>query len=217
MGPSTTTMESPSAESFKELENALFNGKDLLNALEAYSKGIRQDPRNYILFPIDRGNAALEDFEAALAGETFLSRSCFCPRQSIYITPYNRLFTGSARSSHCTIDADRCIDLEPTFVKGYFRKASAELQLRKFDAAETTIKRAMKLESASSAECKAGFSRMLRSVEAHRKNEAEAGAEALPTPPRKKLTEFELGEEIGVGNFTRIMVAKHKATTKYML
>ena len=55
---------------------------------------------------------------------------------------------------------------------------------------------------------------MLRSVEAHRKNEAEAGAEALPTPPRKKLTEFELGEEIGVGTFTRIMVAKHKATNK---
>ena len=65
-------MESPSAESFKELGNALFNGKDLLNALEAYSKGIIQDPRNYILFSNrSRFNAALEDFEAALAGETF--------------------------------------------------------------------------------------------------------------------------------------------------
>ena len=72
LGPSTTTMESPSAESFKELGNALFNGKDLLNALEAYSKGIIQDPRNYILFSNrSRCNAALEDFEAALAGETF--------------------------------------------------------------------------------------------------------------------------------------------------
>ena len=65
-------MESPSAESFKELGNALFNGKDLLNALEAYSKGIIQDPSNYILFSNrSRCNAALEDFEAALAGETF--------------------------------------------------------------------------------------------------------------------------------------------------
>lgn len=158
--------------------NALFLAKDLIGALEAYSKGIDLDPSNYILFSNrSKCNAALADFDAALS------------------------------------DATRCVELESGFVKGYFRKASAELQLGKLDAAEATATRGMALEDATSEDQDSDFKHLMRSIAARRKRAAGATTE---TPSSKRLTakDFDIGEEMGVGNFTRIVLGTHKASGK---
>ena len=114
-------------------------------------------------------------------------------------------------------DAARCVELDPTFTKGYFRKASAELQLGDLEAAAATAASGMALEEAASSGQDSEFKRLVRSIAARQKQSA-GGAENLSSlpPPPKKLTakDFEMGHEMGVGNFTRIVLATHKASGK---
>jgi hypothetical protein len=57
----------PSAESLKEIGNAMFMAKDLMGALDAYSRAIALDAEGYVYYS-NRSmcNFALGDFDAAL-------------------------------------------------------------------------------------------------------------------------------------------------------
>jgi serine/threonine protein kinase len=103
------------------------------------------------------------------------------------------------------VDAIKCIELNPSFLKGHYRKASSEIELSRFDDAERTIADATTLEKvhASTANDSVRLSRLL---EAARRN-TEKGATQKFTPK-----DFTIGEEIGIGNFTRIVVATLKGS-----
>jgi chaperonin cofactor prefoldin len=61
-------------------------------------------------------------------------------------------------------DAKECIRLDPEFIKGYYRLATAQLELKSYDAAEATIKQGMTLDANNSQ-----LSRTLRSIKQARK------------------------------------------------
>jgi chaperonin cofactor prefoldin len=61
-------------------------------------------------------------------------------------------------------DAKECVRLDPEFIKGYYRMATAQLELKSFDAAEATIKQGMTLDANNSQ-----LSRTLRSIKQARK------------------------------------------------
>jgi chaperonin cofactor prefoldin len=61
-------------------------------------------------------------------------------------------------------DAKECIRLDPEFIKGYYRLATAQLELKSYDSAEATIKQGMNLDANNSQ-----LSRTLRSIKHARK------------------------------------------------
>jgi chaperonin cofactor prefoldin len=61
-------------------------------------------------------------------------------------------------------DAKECIRLDPEFIKGYYRLATAQLELKSYDSAEATIKQGMNLDANNSQ-----LSRTLRSIKQARK------------------------------------------------
>ncbi|KAL3924261.1 MAG: hypothetical protein SGARI_006068, partial [Bacillariaceae sp.] len=61
-------------------------------------------------------------------------------------------------------DAKECIRLNPEFIKGYYRLATAQLEMKEFDAAEATIKQGLSVEANNSQ-----LSRTLRSIKQARK------------------------------------------------
>ena len=68
-------------------------------------------------------------------------------------------------------DAKECIRLNPEFIKGYYRLATAQLELKQFDAAESTIKQGLSVEANNSQ-----LSKTLRSIKQARKIAANKSA-----------------------------------------
>lgn len=68
-------------------------------------------------------------------------------------------------------DAKECIRLDPTFVKGFYRLASAQLELEEFDAAQATIKQGLALDANN-----APLLKVLRSTKAKQKAAASAAS-----------------------------------------
>jgi serine/threonine-protein phosphatase 5 len=165
--------ELTTAEQFKDLGNALFVAKELLAALEAYTKGLGLEPRNHLLLS-------------------------------------NRAMVNSALSDHAAalLDAQACIDSEPTFVKGYFRRASAELQLNLLAEAAVSIAAGAALERL---EGKSEFTRLEKMLSARQRGDSEVPPAKAATPTSKDYI-FDAGSPIGEGNYTSIVCATHKVT-----
>jgi chaperonin cofactor prefoldin len=68
-------------------------------------------------------------------------------------------------------DAKECIRLHPEFIKGYYRLATAQLELQEFDAAEATVKQGLTVEANNSQ-----LSKTLRTIKQARKAAAAATA-----------------------------------------
>ena len=163
------------AEQFKEMGNQLFQCKNPVAALDAYTQAITMDPSNHIYYS-NRSmcNAALRDYVGALA------------------------------------DATKCVEINPTFMKGFFRQASAQLQLGLLDAAEEAISRGVALEGL--APDKSEFSRLTRSLIGKRTSQ-------IPEHQAKQqitAKEFTMGDEIGVGNFTQVVELLPELHVKHM-
>lgn len=74
-------------------------------------------------------------------------------------------------------DAKECIRLNPQFVKGYYRLATAQLELNEYDAAQTTIKQGLALDANNSQLLK-----VLRTIK-----QAKKAASATAFAPQRKL------------------------------
>ena len=61
-------------------------------------------------------------------------------------------------------DAKECIRLNPEFIKGYYRLATAQLEQKEFDAAEATIKQGLSVEANNPQ-----LSKTLRTIKQNRK------------------------------------------------
>jgi hypothetical protein len=73
------------------------------------------------------------------------------------------------------------------------------------------------LEAQAGAPAKSEFDRLAKTLAARRAARASSaegggGDSAAVAPKKASLKDFAMGEEIGVGNFTRIMLATHKPT-----
>lgn len=55
-------------------------------------------------------------------------------------------YGGKREWDSAIVDAKECIKVDPTFIKGYYRLASAQLEKNEFDAALATIKQGMSIE-----------------------------------------------------------------------
>ncbi|KAG7358489.1 TPR repeat-containing serine/threonine protein kinase [Nitzschia inconspicua] len=119
------------------------------------------------------GNKAFadKDFNAAIQHYT----------KAIQLEPTNHVFFSNRSASYAGLkeweksmqDAKECIRLDPEFIKGYYRLATAQLEMKNFDAAEATIKQGMTLDANNSQ-----LSRTLRSIKQARKLASAAAAAA---------------------------------------
>ena len=132
----------------------------------------------FIIFHCRLGNKAFaeQNYEEAI---TFYS-------DAIKKDPKNHVFYSNRSASHggkgdwqaSADDAKECIRLDPTFVKGYYRLAAAQMELKGFDAALATIKQGLAVDKDNSQLLK-----QQRTVK-HLKKEA-----AKPTPaPQSAMT-----------------------------
>lgn len=73
-------------------------------------------------------------------------------------------------------DAKECIRLNPEFIKGYYRLATAQLESKDYDAAEATIKQGLGLDSNHSQLLK-----LLRNTKLYKKAAAAASSSSVAT------------------------------------
>lgn len=99
-------------------------------------------------------------------------------------------------------DAKACLALDPSFIKGYLRLARAQLNLRALDEAETTMKMVRKLDEGNKDLVR--LERMLQDIRSKPSTPEEGGKKKM------SIKAFEIMDEVGTGNFTRIVQARHK-------
>lgn len=95
----------------------------------------------------DLGNAAFssQDFDVAIANYT----------KAIQLDPQNHIYFSNRSASHAALknwvkaaeDAKECVRLNPQFMKGYYRLATAQLELDQHDLAMATIKQGLSLDA----------------------------------------------------------------------
>lgn len=85
-------------------------------------------------------------------------------------------------------DAKECIRLDPTFVKGYYRLASAQMEQKDWDAATSTIKQGLSVD-----ENNPQLLKLLRTIKQSKKAQVNAAAAtARPTRTMDATTSKEL-------------------------
>jgi tetratricopeptide (TPR) repeat protein len=68
----------------------------------------------------------------------------------VYKTLHSASYAGLKQWTEAMMDAKECIRLNPEFMKGYYRLATAQLELEDYDAAQATIKQGLSLEANNS-------------------------------------------------------------------
>ncbi|KAL3805332.1 hypothetical protein HJC23_009039 [Cyclotella cryptica] len=80
---------------------------------------------------------AIKHYTAAIAID---SKNC------VYYSNRSACYGGKKDWASAAADAKECIKVNPTFIKGYYRLASAQSELQEFDAALATIKQGLAIE-----------------------------------------------------------------------
>ncbi len=93
-----------------------------------------------------------------------------------FIWIYSACYAGRKEWEQSMEDAKQCIRLDPTFIKGYYRLATAQLELRNYDAAEATIKQGLSLDANNSQ-----LSKILRTIKQAQKAAAAVAAASSTT------------------------------------
>ncbi|VEU36078.1 unnamed protein product [Pseudo-nitzschia multistriata] len=103
--------------------------------------------------------------------------------KAILQEPKNHIFFSNRSASHAGLqdwesaitDAKECIRLNPEFIKGYYRLATAQLESKQYDAAEATIKQGLGIDANHGQ-----LTRLLRNVKLNKKAAAAPSAPSLP-------------------------------------
>ena len=85
-------------------------------------------------------------------------------------------------------DAKECIRLDPTFVKGYYRLATAQMEMKDWDAAEATIKQGLGVDGSNPQ-----LQKQMRTVKQAKKAQAAAATRTrtMDASSSKELTELQ--------------------------
>jgi chaperonin cofactor prefoldin len=65
----------------------------------------------------------------------------------IHICIYSASYAGLQQWQEAAADAKKCIQLDPTFMKGYYRLATAQIELEEYDGAQATVKQGLTLDA----------------------------------------------------------------------
>lgn len=65
----------------------------------------------------------------------------------VFFSNRSASFAGMGNWEKAAADAKECIRLDPTFVKGYYRLATAQIELKEYDAAAATIRQGLGVEA----------------------------------------------------------------------
>jgi prefoldin subunit 1 len=66
---------------------------------------------------------------------------------SSFVTDCSASYAGLQDWKQAAEDAKECIRLDPTFIKGYYRLSSAQIELRQYDGATATIRQGLTLDT----------------------------------------------------------------------
>mmetsp|Transcript_26816 Transcript_26816/g.63031 ORF Transcript_26816/g.63031 Transcript_26816/m.63031 type:complete len:259 (+) Transcript_26816:201-977(+) len=104
--------------------------------------------------------------------------------KAIQQQPSNHIFFSNRSASHAGLqewesairDAKECIRLNPEFIKGYYRLATAQLESKDFDSAEATIRQGLGIDANHSQLLK-----LLRNTKLHKKAASAPSSSSVAT------------------------------------
>lgn len=64
-----------------------------------------------------------------------------------FLNAYSACYAGLQDWKQAAEDAKECIRLDPTFIKGYYRLSTAQIELRQYDGATATIRQGLTLDT----------------------------------------------------------------------
>mmetsp|Transcript_8030 Transcript_8030/g.19753 ORF Transcript_8030/g.19753 Transcript_8030/m.19753 type:complete len:256 (+) Transcript_8030:144-911(+) len=110
--------------------------------------------------------------------------------KAILQEPSNHIFFSNRSASHAGLqdwesaikDAKECIRLNPEFIKGYYRLATAQLESKDYDAAEATIKQGLGLDANHSQ-----LTKLLRNTKLYRKAATAPSSSSAPSGGNRQL------------------------------
>jgi len=95
----------------------------------------------------DEGNAAFKNGDMVTAIEAYTSAIDLIPDNEIYYSNRSAAYMKADSISKALKDGEKCISLNPNFIKGYNRLGSAQQALKRYDQAIDTYKKGLEIES----------------------------------------------------------------------
>jgi chaperonin cofactor prefoldin len=89
-------------------------------------------------------------YEAALTVFTIITVQCYRANVDslcLFLSTRSASYGGLQNWKLAAEDAKECIRLDPSFIKGYYRLAAAQIELKDYDAAMATIRQGLSLEN----------------------------------------------------------------------
>lgn len=122
------------------------------------------------------GNEAFskKDFKTAIE---FYTKAILQEKSNhIFFSNRSASYAGLQEWENAIKDAKECIRLNPEFIKGFYRLATAQLESKDYDAAEVTIKQGLSIDSNH-----AQLLKLLRSTKLYRKAAAAPSSSSVAT------------------------------------
>mmetsp|Transcript_4066 Transcript_4066/g.6366 ORF Transcript_4066/g.6366 Transcript_4066/m.6366 type:complete len:263 (+) Transcript_4066:64-852(+) len=142
------------------------------------------------------GNEAFsrKDFDEAIS--LYSEAIKINPKNHVLFSNRSACYVGKKEWTAASEDAKTCIKIDPTFIKGYYRLANAQIEMEEFDLAHSTIKQGLNVEQNN-----VQLLRQLQAVKTHKKKlqikkkqEHKSSQVNLPTTTGDAVVNKELQE-----------------------
>lgn len=87
---------------------------------------------------------AAQDFDEAI--KEYSSAISLDPKNHVFFSNRSASYASKKQYTEAIADAKQCIKLEPSFIKGYYRLASAQIEMNDLDGVTTTCKQGMNVD-----------------------------------------------------------------------
>ena len=92
------------------------------------------------------GNQAFGSKDYEKASSYYTEAIELDPTNHVYFSNRSACYASTKKWEKSAIDAKECIKLQPSFVKGYYRLALAQIELKEYESAESSIKQGLHLD-----------------------------------------------------------------------
>jgi len=93
-----------------------------------------------------RGNALFKEKEYVKAINAYNQGIKMHPKSAVLLSNRSAAFLALDKDFRALKDAQQCVEIEPSWVKGYYRLAQAQEKMEKYDEAIQTIRKALEVE-----------------------------------------------------------------------